>query len=93
MHLKIRPFLNYQERLFCACLLVSFCDLYIRFCARLTQGPFRWPIRAGFFVIGNVVVSMSDNKKRGLGFGSLVDTAVIVAGVVMLAAILVRYLF
>jgi hypothetical protein len=36
---------------------------------------------------------MSDNKKRGLGFGSLVDTAVIVAGIVMLAAILVRYLF
>ena len=65
----------------------------MRFCARLTQGSFRWPTRAGFVVIGNVVVSMSDNKKRGLGFGSLVDTAVIVAGVVMLAAIMVRYLF
>ena len=71
--------------------LVLFCDLHVCFLARLTRGAFQWPTRNGLVVIGNVVVSMSDNKKRGLGFGSLVDTAVIIAGVVMLAAIMVRY--
>jgi hypothetical protein len=35
---------------------------------------------------------MAGNKKSGLEFSELMDAAVIVAGVVMLVAIVIRYL-